>query len=203
MYKRILLKYISRIYMDLSHSGDARTARVVANGPALQDLLLPMYDVDDLRAIVGGLFDGDAHFQRGKEAEIVRLRASRDAHFGNVARLRADVQRQADGQRGGAERATSTLSGGETFLVSLALALALSLHINLRGQPLGFFFLDEGFGTLDERLLGTVMDALTMLARDNFSIGVISHVSALKERIPAQLIVSGGPHGSNAHIEFG
>lgn len=108
-----------------------------------------------------------------------------------------------DMERGGAERATSTLSGGETFLVSLALALALSLHINLRGQPLGFFFLDEGFGTLDERLLGTVMDALTMLARDNFSIGVISHVSALKERIPAQLIVSGGPHGSNAHIEFG
>ncbi len=107
-----------------------------------------------------------------------------------------------DMERGGAERATSTLSGGETFLVSLALALALSLHINLRGQPLGFFFLDEGFGTLDERLLGTVMDALTLLARDDFAIGVISHVSALKERIPAQLLISAGPSGSSAHIEF-
>lgn len=107
-----------------------------------------------------------------------------------------------DMEKGGAARATSTLSGGETFLVSLALALSLSLHINLRGRPLGFFFLDEGFGTLDEHLLGTVMEALTMLARDNFSIGVISHVSALKERIPAQLIVASGPDGSRAHVEF-
>ena len=86
--------------------------------------------------------------------------------------------------------------------MSLALALSLSLHINLRGRPLGFFFLDEGFGTLDDKLLGTVMEALTMLARDNFSIGVISHVNALKERIPAQLIVSTGPDGSKARVEF-
>lgn len=107
-----------------------------------------------------------------------------------------------DMERGGTSRATSTLSGGETFLVSLALALSLSMHINLRGQPLGFFFLDEGFGTLDDRLLSTVMEALGMLARENFSIGVISHVNALKERIPAQLIVSGGANGSQAHIEF-
>lgn len=107
-----------------------------------------------------------------------------------------------DMELGGAPRATSTLSGGETFLVSLALALSLSLHINLRGRPLGFFFLDEGFGTLDDKLLGTVMEALTMLARDNFSIGVISHVNALKERIPAQLIVSTGPDGSKARVEF-
>ena len=107
-----------------------------------------------------------------------------------------------DMELGGAPRATSTLSGGETFLVSLALALSLSLHINLRGRPLGFFFLDEGFGTLDDKLLGTVMEALTMLARDNFSIGVISHVNVLKERIPAQLIVSTGPDGSKARVEF-
>ncbi len=107
-----------------------------------------------------------------------------------------------DMDKGGAARATSTLSGGETFLVSLALALSLSMHINLRGRPLGFFFLDEGFGTLDEKLLGTVMEALTMLARDNFSIGVISHVNALKERIPAQLIVTSDSDGSKAHVEF-
>ena len=107
-----------------------------------------------------------------------------------------------DMDKGGAPRATSTLSGGETFLVSLSLALSLSMHINLRGQPLGFFFLDEGFGTLDDRLLGTVMDALAMLARDNFAIGVISHVGALKERIPAQLVVTSGPEGSAARVEF-
>lgn len=118
-------------------------------------------------------------------------------------KLDADGFAVRDMERGGATRATSTLSGGETFLVSLALALALSLHINLRGQPLGFFFLDEGFGTLDERLLGTVMDALNMLARDNFAIGVISHVGALRERISARLLVESGPNGSSARVEFG
>ena len=46
------------------------------------------------------------------------------------------------------------------------------------------------------------MDALAMLARDNFAIGVISHVGALKERIPAQLVVTSGPDGSAARVEF-
>ena len=93
---------------------------------------------------------------------------------------------------GGAERKTTTVSGGELFLVSLSLALALSKSIILKSnKPIEFFFLDEGFGSLDGALVETVTDSLEKLRNDNFTIGLISHVEALKERIPAKINVSG------------
>lgn len=96
-----------------------------------------------------------------------------------------------DNSNGGVHRPVSSLSGGETFLTSLSLALALSKQIQLKGQsPLEFFFLDEGFGTLDNNLLDTVMDALLRLSTKDRVIGLISHVPALRERIPRRLIVS-------------
>ncbi|OZT11257.1 hypothetical protein CHN50_17805 [Priestia aryabhattai] len=95
-----------------------------------------------------------------------------------------------DDANGGVKRPVSTLSGGETFLTSLALALSLSAQIQLRGEyPLQFFFLDEGFGTLDGELLDTVVTALEKLQSDNLSIGVISHVQELRARLPKRLIV--------------
>ena len=94
-----------------------------------------------------------------------------------------------DNANGGLERATTSLSGGETFLVSLALALALSDTIQLGRAPMEFFFLDEGFGTLDTELLDTVMNALERLRSDRRAIGVISHVGMLRERITRRLIV--------------
>ena len=91
---------------------------------------------------------------------------------------------------GGVRRPVSTLSGGETFLTSLALALALSAQIQLRGQyPLQFFFLDEGFGTLDPELLETVITALERLHNDKLTVGIISHVPELRSRLPRKLIV--------------
>ncbi len=96
-----------------------------------------------------------------------------------------------DNFNGGALRAVSTLSGGETFLVSLSLALALSSEICTRSaRPIEFFFLDEGFGTLDEKLVDTVMDSLEKLKSKNFSIGIISHVEELKHRIERKLLVA-------------
>ncbi|UOK58774.1 hypothetical protein MGI18_06665 [Bacillus sp. OVS6] len=87
-------------------------------------------------------------------------------------------------------RPVSSLSGGETFLTSLALALSLSSQIQLRGEyPLQFFFLDEGFGTLDGELLETVISALEKLQSDNLAVGVISHVQELRARLPRKLIV--------------
>ncbi len=96
-------------------------------------------------------------------------------------------------------RGVNTLSGGETFLVSLSLALSLSQEIctrNLRSSE--FFFLDEGFGTLDARLVDTVMDSLEKLRGDRFSIGIISHVEELKHRINRKLTVKKATekHGS-------
>jgi exonuclease SbcC len=105
------------------------------------------------------------------------------------------------------KRPVSTLSGGETFLASLALALALSAQIQLRGRyPLEFFFLDEGFGTLDQELLESVIASLEKLYMERLTVGVISHVPELRARLPRRLIVQpadaeGG--GSRVTVESG
>ena len=105
---------------------------------------------------------------------------------------------------GGNLRNVSTLSGGETFLVSLSLALALSAEICARSlRPIEFFFLDEGFGTLDEHLVDVVMDSLDRLKNEHFSIGIISHVEELKHRIERKLLVKKATerHGSQIEME--
>ncbi len=88
-------------------------------------------------------------------------------------------------------RDTKTLSGGESFLVSLALALALS-ELASEKTSIDSLFLDEGFGTLDSETLDVALDALDNLNASGKMIGVISHVEALKERIPIQIHVSKG-----------
>ncbi len=96
------------------------------------------------------------------------------------------------------ERSVATLSGGETFLASLSLALALAASITeLVGQPgsrLDAIFIDEGFGSLDPDTLDVVVDALERLQEGDRMVGVITHVPLLAERIPAGLVVerSGG-----------
>lgn len=105
---------------------------------------------------------------------------------------------------GGAMRSMSTLSGGESFLVSLALALALSSQIQLKGKaPLELFFLDEGFGTLDDYVLDMVMTALEKIHHQYLSIGLISHVEKIKNRVPIKLNVSPSTieRGSQVKIE--
>lgn len=87
-----------------------------------------------------------------------------------------------------ATRDTRTLSGGESFLVSLALALALSDLVSAKTR-IESLFLDEGFGTLDAETLDTALDALDALNASGKTIGVISHVEAMKERIPVQIKV--------------
>jgi len=95
-----------------------------------------------------------------------------------------------DNANGGVQRPVTTLSGGEVFLASLSLALALSEHIQLKGQsPLELFFLDEGFGSLDPGLLDNVIDALERLVSKDRVIGLISHVPELRQRIGRRLIV--------------
>ena len=96
-----------------------------------------------------------------------------------------------DNKNGGAIRPSDTLSGGEMFITSLSLALALSSSIQLNGAaPLEFFFLDEGFGSLDDDLLDTVMNSLEQLQSKKRSIGIISHVEAIQTRVPVKLLVT-------------
>ena len=104
---------------------------------------------------------------------------------------------------GGELRSVNTLSGGETFLVSLSLALALSAAIYAKSlKPIEFFFLDEGFGTLDEKLIDTVMDSLEKLKNSRFSIGLISHVEELKHRISNKIMVTGAVEGGSSEIQI-
>lgn len=109
-----------------------------------------------------------------------------------------------DNHNGGITRACNSLSGGETFLTSLALALALSTKIQLKGDTsMEFFFLDEGFGTLDVETLDTVMTAIENLHTDNLSVGIISHVEEIKNRVPIKLMVTApiaGVSGSKVKI---
>jgi DNA repair protein SbcC/Rad50 len=93
-----------------------------------------------------------------------------------------------DGWQADTERDTRTLSGGESFIVSLALALALSELMSSKNQ-IESLFLDEGFGTLDSISLDIVLDALDNLNATGKTIGVISHIAAMKERIPLQIHV--------------
>ncbi|MBQ9595915.1 MAG: hypothetical protein IJR35_08660, partial [Synergistaceae bacterium] len=93
-----------------------------------------------------------------------------------------------DKEQGGEVRPTTNLSGGERFIVSLALALGLS-QISGSKARVDSLFLDEGFGSLDEDSLNTALDALAEVRREGRMIGIISHVQALKERIRAQINV--------------
>ncbi len=99
-----------------------------------------------------------------------------------------------DNYQAGEIRSTKNLSGGESFIVSLTLALGLSRMAG-RKVRVDSLFLDEGFGTLDDDALETALETLSGLRQDGKLIGIISHVSALKERISTQISitpVSGG-----------
>ncbi|WP_405782790.1 AAA family ATPase [Streptomyces sp. NBC_00859] len=98
----------------------------------------------------------------------------------------------------GRERATATLSGGETFFASLALALGLADVVTdeAGGVRLDTLFIDEGFGSLDDQTLDDVLDVLDSLRERDRSVGIVSHVADLRRRIPAQLEVVKEQSGS-------
>lgn len=99
----------------------------------------------------------------------------------------------------GRPRPAQSLSGGETFLASLALALGLAEVVTGRagGIALDTLFIDEGFGSLDAETLDTAMRTLDELRQGGRTVGVISHVEAMKDQIPAQLLVTVSEDGSS------
>ncbi len=102
----------------------------------------------------------------------------------------------------GVIRPANTLSGGETFLVSLSLAFAISEAISmLSSRNMEFFFLDEGFGTLDDELLEAVVSALYKLESQNLNIGLISHVAELEDTIKNRVYITKTNRGSVIKLE--
>lgn len=162
---------------------------------------------------IGKLIEGNkfVEFVSMNQLKYIAREASR--RLKNITRDRYAIEIDSEGNftirddfNGGEIRETSTLSGGETFLTSLSLALALSSQVQLKGSaPLEFFFLDEGFGTLDSDLLDTVMNSLEKLHSDKLSVGIISHVEELKNRVPIKIIVTPakqGDGGSKVKLEY-
>lgn len=186
-----------------------RNARWKALEARRAELARLLGHLEDLQGVLrGGAF---VEFMAEEQLRSVALDAS--ARLGQLTRFRYALEvdsaggfRIRDDHNGGVRRPVSSLSGGETFLTSLALALALSGQIQLRGQyPLQFFFLDEGFGTLDPELLETVMLALERLRLENVNIGVISHVPELRARLSRRVLVEPaepGGRGSQLRVEI-
>lgn len=134
---------------------------------------------------------------RGAAALLRTLSADRYA----LVRSAEGAFAVSDAAHAGLIRAPSTLSGGETFLVSLSLALALSERIQLAGRTrFDFFFLDEGFGALDARTLDVALSALERLRGSRRVIGMISHVAAIEERVPRTLRVEPARPGGSAEL---
>ncbi|TRY26090.1 AAA family ATPase [Brevibacillus sp. LEMMJ03] len=156
------------------------------------------------------LLEGKAFVQFIAEEKLASIARDASHHLKRMTKNRYALEIGDEGEfvlrdegAGGMRRPVSTLSGGETFLTSLALALALSMEIQMRGGRLEFFFLDEGFGTLDPELLEVVIDALERLRMDDFTIGVISHVPEIRVRMPRRLIVTPAePLGEGSKISM-
>lgn len=161
---------------------------------------------------LSSLLRGNAFVDFLAEQQLQQVAYTASEYLGQLTRYRYALQVASDGSfviqdntSGGYHRAVHTLSGGETFLTSLGLALALSSQIQLHGRyPLQFFFLDEGFGALDQELLEVAMTALERLQMAQLHVGVISHVPELRNRIMRRLLVTPavpGERGSKIAVD--
>lgn len=119
---------------------------------------------------------------------------------GNIA-LNLDILDHYTGKK----RSVSTLSGGESFMASLSLALGLSDHVTARvgGIKIDTLFIDEGFGTLDEKSLNDAISMLEELSTADKLIGIISHREELKEVIPKKIGIKKTPKGSKISMDLG
>lgn len=169
---------------------------------------------DRLHALIG-VRDGDAFKRFAQTLNLAELVDRANVHLERLApRYRLTGATSASGEarlafavrdafQADAVRPVSTLSGGETFLVSLALALGLASYRTVR-MPIETLLLDEGFGTLDPESLQVAMGALEALNATGVQVGIISHVEALKERIFARVVLERAGNGrSTVRVEAG
>lgn len=138
------------------------------------------------------------HIMSSSRYTLVRREKSADKR--SIAGLELDVLDRYTGKL----RPAQTLSGGETFLASLSLALGLSdvVMSEAGGMHIDAMFVDEGFGSLDSEACQQAVEVLANLSADNRMIGIISHVDELKDRIPRQIRVEKTVHGSTVHFDL-
>lgn len=153
-----------------------------------------------------------AYFERVLHRANLRLRDMTQGRYEMYRRKTAENNRSQSGldidvmdYYTGKRRSVKTLSGGESFLGALALALGMSdvIQSYAGGVLVETVFLDEGFGTLDGAALEQAIGVLVRLSGGNRLIGIISHVAELKDRINRQIVVRRGASGSTAEICIG
>ena len=153
-----------------------------------------------------------AYFERVLQKANVRFLGMTGGQYELVRSVRVDNQRSQSGldldvydHYTASVRSVKSLSGGETFMASLSLALGLADEIQAAagGVRMDTLFVDEGFGSLDEDTLRRAMNELNRLTQGNRLVGVISHVSELKQLIDKQILVTKEPHaGSKVRLVF-
>ena len=162
------------------------------------------HQVDLVSYVLGGEFErildvADKHLQRMSDG---RYGMKLSDHRVKGSRSGGGLNLNITDTWTGEPRDAASLSGGESFLASLALALGLAevVQSNNGGIELDTLFIDEGFGTLDSGTLDTVMNTIESLRENGRTIGLISHVEEMKNRIPTQIVVEKGPRGSSVRV---
>ena len=209
----------------LTHDGVRRLVRLLREATDHENATAPLLDrfaqVDGLCACVQGS-GGDNALRMRLSAYVLAARLEEVAAAaterlavmsdGRYALVHSDERVKGGGRSGlglrvvdawtGVERDTATLSGGESFVASLALALGLAdvVQAESHGAAIETLFVDEGFGSLDDETLDEVMTTLDGLRDGGRAVGLVSHVSDLRARIPTQLEVHKSRGGSTLRL---
>lgn len=211
------------LMLGLARSAQTQLADTESNFKVLEEAVAPLRAraqlLEGLANAVRGLGDNKlkmtltsyvlaARLEQVAEAASLRLATMSDARY----TLRHSDAKSGNKKSGlglevvdewtGISRDTGTLSGGESFMASLALALGLSdvVQHESGGLDIETLFVDEGFGSLDEQSLEQVMDALEGLRDGGRMVGLVSHVAEMKQRIPMHLHVYKGRNGSTLTV---
>lgn len=178
------------VYQELSEVANGSTERT--NNVSFERYVLSIYFSEILVA-------ANQRFEKMTNGRYELVRKEERAKYGAAAGLDLNIFDRHSGK----ERPVQSLSGGETFQASLALALGLSDVIQNQqgGVRVDTLFIDEGFGTLDADSLEMAVETLMDLQSNGRMIGIISHVEELKNRIPSRVVVEKQQEGSHAKIE--
>lgn len=185
---------------------ETRVAAREKIGKELEGLELRLANLQMLK----GLFRGNDFVKFVSSMYLQNLCNAANERFYRMTRQRLKLELSEDNDfivrdfmNEGRTRSARTLSGGQVFQASLSLALALTDNIrHLTGSNQNFFFLDEGFGSLDRESLGVVFDTLKSLRAENRVVGLISHVEEMQQEIPVCLFVENSvEEGSTIRIE--
>ena len=199
---KIIIQNITKLKMSISQKEETfKKIENISNNIKKEEKILDLLkELSELNK--GGVF---VEYVANRQLKHIVLDASKRLFFMSQNKYSLELLENnfviKDHCNGGVIRSPRSLSGGEIFMASLSLALSLSSKIQLKNKaPLEIFFLDEGFGTLDNNALDTVINTLEQLQTNNVSVGVITHIEEIKNRVQNKIIVTSSNNGAKVSI---